>query len=1027
MKMKNLLTKLGFLTLLLFMVNGLFAQTCPTGMVSYHKFEESSSTAFDDAYGNNNATSDAALSSVSGIVGNAIWVDSNTVDIPSASSFNFPANSSFSVECWVKIPSTSAGFRDYVIVSRGDYDTPGTYWSISVERSTGVVSFDLRDANGSGTSNFQYVVASGSIIGNSWHHIVAVRDDATNKNYLYVDKVAYSSNYDYTGSFTSSAHIALGYMIRSGEPRYFMRGGIDEVVIYNRALSSTEINDHNSKGVNGIGVCDGYSPKIISIAPNKATVGTPYTYDVNATGLPTINYTLATKPTGMTINQTTGLISWTPASINTDGFVKVVAANSIAPADTQNFRIFLGQVEGCPTGLISLNKFDETSGPTYYDHYNLHNATATVSPTAVVGKIGNAQAFNNNTGVDIPDNGSEFDWAANASFSIELWLKTTSLGTQVAIGRSRNDPYSRWYVGTDNGFVMFHLRDNSDPTDWVEILSDNPIADGAWHHVVAVRDGAANMNKLIVDGVEKTEAHTYAHSFMADVPTPVTIGYLFNTGNEYHFIGSIDEVAIYSRALPLSEITAYLADPTGHCSVKNYAPAITSIAKTTASQDSPYSYQFTVEDVDADDVIVLSAPTKPDWLNFNFSAGNKYAVLSGTPGNNNVGTFAVTLRVSDGTVQKEQSFNVVVSNVNDSPVITSEPTTSVNEDEAYSYTLTVTDADVNDVINMSVVTKPSWLNFSYTAGQKTATLSGTPLNGDEGGTVTIDITDGTATIQESYTLTVNAINDAPFITGQAEITVEEETVVTLDMNDVTVTDVDNPASDLSLEVLAGQHYTFVNDVVTPEANFNGDLVVNVKVHDLDVASANFELHITYTPVNDPPVITSVPEDSVYMGNLYAYVLTASDVDNANLTFSVVEKPAWLAFSPSTGVLTGTPTQANVGQSLVLLRVSDGNLSVDQNFIVKVGGPLVGVSSFDAEGIKVYPVPAREFLNIRFDNLKQETYAEIISTSGSIVKKQIIAKDQVNTSIDLGGIESGTYLLRLRNNEMNAVGRILINK
>ncbi|HLO59724.1 MAG TPA: LamG-like jellyroll fold domain-containing protein [Bacteroidales bacterium] len=1025
--MKNLLPKLGFLTLLLFLVNGLFAQTCPTGMVSYHKFEETSSAVFDDAYGSNNAASDAALSSVPGIVGNAIWVDSNTVDIPSASSYNFPANSSFSIECWVKIPSLAPGQRDYVIISRGDYDVPGTYWSIQVSKTTGAVDFELRDANGSGLSNFTYISSIGSIEGNSWHHIVAVRDDAANKNYLYVDKTAYSTNYDYSGSFTSTAHTAVGYMMRGGVARHFMRGGIDEVIIYNRALTAAEVTDHNGKGTNGIGVCDGWNPKIISIAPNKATVGTAYTYDVNATGLPSITYTLATKPSGMTINQTTGVISWTPSSINTDGFVKVVATGQVAPADTQKFRIFLGQVEGCPTGLISLNKFDETSGPTYFDHYNMHNATALVAPSSVPGKIGNAQSFSNNTKVDIPDNGPEFEWAANASFTIELWLKTSSLGTQVAIGRSRNDPYARWYVGTDNGFVMFHLRDNSDPTDWVEIQSDDPIADGAWHHVVAVRDGAANMNKLIVDGVEKTQSHTYSHSFMADDPAPVTVGYLFNTGNEYHFNGSIDEVAIYSRAVPLSEITAYLADPTGHCAVKNYAPAITSVAKTAASQGTPYSYQFTVEDVDADDVIVLSAPTKPDWLTFNFTAGHKYAVLSGTPGNNNIGTFAVTLRVSDGTVQKDQSFNVVVANVNDEPIITSSPTTSVDEDAAYTYTLTVTDADVNDVINMSVVTKPSWLNFSYTAGQKTATLSGTPLNGDQGGTVTITITDGTATIQESYTLTVNAINDAPVITGQAEITVDEETVVTLDMNDLTVTDVDNQASDLSLEVLAGQHYTFINDVVTPDANFNGDLIVNVNVHDLDVASANFELHITYTPVNDAPVITSVPEDSVYMGNLYAYVLAATDVDNATLTYSVVQKPDWLGFSATSGVLTGTPQQANVGQSLVILRVSDGDKSADQSFILKVGGPLVGVSSFDAKGIKVYPVPARDFLNIRFDNLKQETYAEIISTNGSIVKKQIISKDQVNTTIDLGGIENGTYLLRLRNNEMNAVGRILINK
>ena len=63
-------------------------------------------------------------------------------------------------------------------------------------------------------------------------------------------------------------------------------------------------------------------------------------------------YSLIKKPAGMTINPTTGVISWTPASIDIDAIVEVNADNGIDPADTQSFTIFLSEGGGdCPDGL----------------------------------------------------------------------------------------------------------------------------------------------------------------------------------------------------------------------------------------------------------------------------------------------------------------------------------------------------------------------------------------------------------------------------------------------------------------------------------------------------------------------------------------------------------------------------------------------------------------------------------------------------------------------------------------------------
>ncbi|MEL4283311.1 putative Ig domain-containing protein, partial [Shewanella mangrovisoli] len=64
----------------------------------------------------------------------------------------------------------------------------------------------------------------------------------------------------------------------------------------------------------------------------------------------------------------------------------------------------------------------------------------------------------------------------------------------------------------------------------------------------------------------------------------------------------------------------------------------------------------------------------------------------------------------------DQSFTIVVANVNDVPTISSTALTSATQDAAYSYTLVATDSDVGDSLTLSAVTLPSWLSFNAATG-----------------------------------------------------------------------------------------------------------------------------------------------------------------------------------------------------------------------------------------------------------------------------------------------------------------------
>jgi len=92
--------------------------------------------------------------------------------------------------------------------------------------------------------------------------------------------------------------------------------------------------------------------------------------------------------------------------------------------------------------------------------------------------------------------------------------------------------------------------------------------------------------------------------------------------------------------------------------------------------------------------------------------------------------------------------------------------------------------------------------------------------------------------------------------------------------------------------------------------------------------------------NDAPVISSTPENAAIQNQLYSYTLIATDADGDTLTYSAPTKPGWLTLAGN--VLSGTPTA--LGLNAVTLSVSDGTVSVDQDFNVMVfEEPVLGVN------------------------------------------------------------------------------------
>lgn len=176
---------------------------------------------------------------------------------------------------------------------------------------------------------------------------------------------------------------------------------------------------------------------------------------------------------------------------------------------------------------------------------------------------------------------------------------------------------------------------------------------------------------------------------------------------------------------------------------QNSAPVINQGSSTsvTMSEDgAPTAFALSLTATDGDgDSLNWSVSSVAQHGSASVSGGN----VSYIPTANYNGSDSFTVQVSDGEDTASITVNVTITPVNDLPVISGTPATSVNQDVAYSFTPTATDIDTADVLTFSITNKPTWASFSTTTGA----LTGTPVNADAGvfGAIVISVSDGTAT------------------------------------------------------------------------------------------------------------------------------------------------------------------------------------------------------------------------------------------------------------------------------------------
>jgi len=357
---------------------------------------------------------------------------------------------------------------------------------------------------------------------------------------------------------------------------------------------------------------------------------------------------------------------------------------------------------------------------------------------------------------------------------------------------------------------------------------------------------------------------------------------------------------------------------------ENSAPTINGSPATSVAANSAYSFQPSASDVDGDS-LTFSISSRPSWASFNSSTGR----LSGTPTNANAGTTSgIEIRVSDGTISTAlPTFSLTVSSVNTAPTISGSPTTSVTANSAYSFQPSASDADGNS-LTFSIANRPSWATFNTSTGR----LSGTPTTAGTTSGIVISVSDGTNSASlPAFSLNVLTYvppNTSPTISGSPATSVNANSAYSfqpsasdVDGNSLTFSIANRP-SWASFSSSTGR---LSGTPTNAHAGTTSGIVISV--NDGIVSTALSAFSLTVNSVNSAPVVSNSPATSVNQGSAYSYTPAATDADGDNLTFSITNRPSWATFTSSTGRLSGTPGNANVGSTTgIVITVSDGTAS-----------------------------------------------------------------------------------------------------
>ncbi|WP_420031229.1 tandem-95 repeat protein [Vibrio toranzoniae] len=408
-------------------------------------------------------------------------------------------------------------------------------------------------------------------------------------------------------------------------------------------------------------------------------------------------------------------------------------------------------------------------------------------------------------------------------------------------------------------------------------------------------------------------------------------------------------------------------------------------------------------DIDGDDLSVEGVTyTGADGV----LTDNGDGTYSFAPNENFNGDVNFSFDVSDGTDTVQANIDVSVTPENDPPVAGSTSYT-VHEDNSITISneqLLANSSDIEGEVAVDSVTYSGADGVFEDNGDGTYTFS---PNANFNGEVSLDVVvtdEEGATEATTAGITVLEVNDPP-IAGSTSYSVNEDEVITISAEQLLAN-----ASDIEGEVaIDSVNYVGSDGIFTdngdgtfsfaPNANFDGDVSLDVVVTDEDGATAATTTSIDVLPVNDAPVsgdlAYSIDEDGSITLSQEQLLAQASDVDGDDLTASNLS-----AGDNATVVDNGDGT-------FTVTPGTDFNGNIDLNFDISDGTEsIVANADLTVNPVNDLPTTSDVYANVDEDNVITITQEQLLANSADIEGDDLVASGLTLVGDDATIVDNG---------------------
>lgn len=354
------------------------------------------------------------------------------------------------------------------------------------------------------------------------------------------------------------------------------------------------------------------------------------------------------------------------------------------------------------------------------------------------------------------------------------------------------------------------------------------------------------------------------------------------------------------------------------------APMLDDPEPLSVNEGEPLTHTFILTDVDLpDDIHTFSDDTDM------FDVGEVTGSFTWTPGSTEVGTHNIRVTVHDrfglsDTIQ----VKIVVSNMNQPPIITSSLTIDAVQGESIVYTIRAEDPDVpfGDRLTFAAFADAMEVTVNAQSGYMTFTPTNDHVPEVE---ITLRVEDSSFSRTEAtLVVTVENRNDAPTLQPIGPLVFKQGDEVSIQLS------ADDP--DLHQVLAEPEMLTFGtigpdemaadgNGLIefTPDQSMVGDHTVSYTVQDRAGAKVTITVLWTIEDVNDAPEITTELTGDVEAMEDQQFSLDLEAVDPEKNLLVWADDSDLFDIDAFTGRIVFTPTQADVGPHTVTVTVDDG--------------------------------------------------------------------------------------------------------